>query len=226
MKYFYSRTDFKFLNTLLSSNFIDTISLEYNNFLKNMPESQHKKLKAIKESDILRYFLVFIKYNFGKVTTPFFNLFDIHCSDFNKNDGPDGNLTPNRGILGDQKDLLIKNINDIKDPSPLLNSFDKSLEIINSLPFEPSVCGFLHFLPGAVIHKHKHDPNHSVIHLLLEDILDGKLWVEVGDEFQTLNKRGDFIMFDQFNYHQAKLIGDKECKLFSFGINKGVYENY
>lgn len=195
----------------LQKPFVDTVSREYNNFLLNLSPIQKQKYTLIQESKLIRYFSVFLDHDSKQMTTPMYNLFDIHCEDYNTEQ------KSSLQRLVTEKEIL--KINNLIDTEATNQWFLNTISFIKDTPQKPSMSGFMHFLEGGKVTPHKHDFGCFVFHLLLDDVFEGELNITVNNNLTKLAKKGDYIAFNPYDIHSATLKG-AECRLFSLGFNK------
>ena len=152
MKYFYTKDRFNFLSYVLSEEFVNAASSDYNNFLSNLSTLQQEKIDMANRSKYIKHFNVLI-YCSKQTKKSDYNLFDVHCMDYNRFDGEDGNITPDRGIRGFLMDKEMSEINDRIDESANVSSvfFKETLTKITKLPVNPSVVGVMHFIKNTYL---------------------------------------------------------------------------
>lgn len=215
MKNFYEKGEFKFLDELTSTLFVDAAASDYAKFLDNMSALQLRKFSLFTTSLFVSYFIVFLKFIKEKTTTPPYELYNIHCADFNISE---------RNYKHHPIDLEIEQINKFSETGNG-DIFKPTLTMVEGLSVPIVTCGYIHYKENAKISAHAHDEGYTVFHLLLEDIEDeGSLNVKINNETKQLKSKGDFLMFDPFTLHEAWLIG-KEAKTISLGLLKNTYEH-
>lgn len=216
-KNYYYSNDLNFLSILTSDIFIQSAYTDYNNLLNNLTNIQQQKLNLIKKNDI-KYFLTFIDYYPDIISTPPYNLCDIHCSDFNKYDGENNDITPNRTPQDLKRDVLINEINNLVEHNTQPLIFKNTLNHIKDTQQDYAVAGYVHYFNGAQINTHHHNPDTIMLHVLLHDVCDGGLSVHVNGEHRFLNKKGDIMCFETMNDHGAVYSGKEELITFSMGL--------
>jgi len=217
-KNYYNSNDLKFLNTLISDVFISHAYAEYLNMLKSLTHIQQQKFNLITNNDSIKYFLTFIDYHPDIISTPPYNLYDIHCSDFNKYDGENNDITPNRSAGDVERDLLITKINDLVETNTCPSLFTNTVQYLKNIQIDYAAAGYIHYYPNAQIKTHHHNPDTMMLHVLLHDVNGGSLNVHVNGEHRLLSEKGDLMCFETMNDHGALYTGKEELITFSMGL--------
>lgn len=175
-------------------------------YINALPTTEKRKLDAILERDFIKMYYVPIKYSQANGTSEqnLNELFNISV------DSVEQNYADGSGLRAKEIEEQI----DMKYYSVPIPFFQNTLDLIPSFAHSSWI---IFYKQGAVVQPHSHDDTTILIHILLEDILNGEYVIDVKGEKKALNKKGDFFIFCGGNTHSVVFTGI-EAKFLAIAV--------
>ena len=193
----------------LKDELIETVINDTMHFFENIPDEQKIKYDKIQSADFLKSYSLQIKHNekmqvcCGGKKTDLFN-FIVNESEHNCNNGNGPRAEEINSLLGVTADHC---------ELPL---FCKMQHLI---PEKLSAAWLVFYKTDACVTEDQgYDQDLILVNILLEDLSHGDFEVTVKDEKKTLNKKGDYCIFNGALPHKTHFTGGEGAFLV-FVIN-------
>tara|TARA_B100000497_G_C7634492_1_gene381368 strand:+ start:297 stop:914 length:618 start_codon:yes stop_codon:yes gene_type:complete len=90
------------------------------------------------------------------------------------------------------------------DLSEAINQFlPKTIQILKLIP-GLHFAAFFKQSPQSAVKPHKHKLKHHIVHFLLNDLDNGRAWIDVNGQKKFLRRKGDCIGFDYTYMHSSR----------------------
>lgn len=107
--------------------------------------------------------------------------------------------------------LKLKQIYDLKDQCHYFNSILRLIDVYVGDRLHGA--HYMTFRDGCRVCPHTHSEGVLTMHILLNDIIDGKLLVSVNGETISLSKKGEYFIFEPTQVHSAYFSGSESVCL-------------